>query len=122
MKPVFGVAVLAIVGIGLFGTPLPVARPSVDYHWLSRVPILPMTFAHRDHVGQNCLVCHHNYADDTGDAACMFCHVDDERVADLLEPQFHELCMGCHLERQRAGDAHGPVRRCVDCHLEESFP
>ena len=120
----FAVVVFAVVFAAVFalGTPLPVQTPDVDHHWDSKRAVLPMNFAHDDHLGKNCITCHHNYVDDTGGDPCMYCHVTDERVAHLLESQFHELCMGCHVDKALAGEPHGPVRRCISCHLGDDKP
>ena len=84
--------------------------------------ILPMTFAHIDHKEQQCVVCHHNYSDNTGAGLCIDCHQTTPDIAASIERHFHELCMGCHEEKQRAGEAHGPLRRCVDCHQPDDLP
>lgn len=115
----FAVLAAAIV---ILGTPVPVAKPLIDRHWDSPVAVLPMTFDHFDHTGQNCVLCHHNYLDDTGGDPCMYCHVTNMEVSQLLEEQFHGLCMSCHVEKQLAGEVHGPVRQCVKCHLMEDRP
>ena len=86
------------------------------------VEVLPVTFAHADHVEQNCLVCHHNARDETGDGLCIDCHLRDAKVAPLLEKQFHGLCMGCHEEKRQAGEKSGPLRRCIDCHHVDQLP
>ena len=105
-----------------FGSPFPVKRPAIGNHWGSPHELLPMTFAHKDHTDVACTECHHNYVDDTGLETCMLCHVTDERVAHLLMTQFHELCMGCHVDTQLAGDAAGPTRSCIACHMSEDDP
>ena len=84
--------------------------------------LLVVHFAHADHVEQNCVVCHHNFVDDTGTGMCFDCHVTDPDVADLIESQFHDLCRGCHVDKQLAGEAHGPTRQCIDCHSKEDLP
>ncbi|MBK7518734.1 MAG: cytochrome c3 family protein [Gammaproteobacteria bacterium] len=104
------------------GTPLPVSHPQKARYWDAPQALLPMSFAHDDHGGENCTVCHHNFVDDTGADTCMRCHVNDTRVAASLEQQFHGLCMGCHVERQLAGEKHGPARHCSDCHLQDERP
>ncbi len=118
------VIVLAVGAVLLlnYGTPLSGERPARALRWESPDPILPMTFAHEDHVTENCVLCHHNYVDDTGGSPCMYCHVTDATVYPLLETQFHDLCRGCHEEKRIAGLAGGPTRVCVDCHLEEDAP
>ncbi len=85
-------------------------------------PLLPVTFAHRDHDAVGCVVCHHNYVDDTGQGLCFDCHKTEPSVNALVESQFHELCWGCHVEQQALGEAHGPTRRCIDCHEADDDP
>ncbi len=84
--------------------------------------MLAVTFAHADHTEQNCVVCHHNFTDDTGTGLCFDCHKTDPAVAPLIEEQFHDLCRGCHLEEQLAGGDHGPTRACIDCHQHDLAP
>ncbi len=84
--------------------------------------MLAVTFAHADHVEQNCVECHHNFVDDTGTGMCFDCHKTDPEVADLIEEQFHTLCRNCHIEKQAAGEAHGPTRQCLDCHVRDDKP
>ena len=83
---------------------------------------IPMKFAHRDHAGEQCAVCHHNYIDDTGADTCVLCHLTREDLTHLVEDQFHDLCMGCHVEKQLEGAPHGPVRSCTACHLKDNQP
>ena len=83
-------------------------------------PSLPVRFAHADHREENCIGCHHNFADGTGDGLCLNCHEDSQAVGHLLELHFHGLCRGCHIKRQAAGADRGPVRRCGDCHAIDS--
>ena len=85
-------------------------------------PLLPVTFAHVDHREENCIGCHHNFADGTGDGLCFECHERSAAVGHLLESHFHGLCRDCHTERQAAGADHGPVRRCRDCHVADAAP
>ena len=114
------IGALAVIALE---TPMPVEKPVLGEHWGSKDRILPMSFKHRDHVEEACVACHHNYVDDTGETECLICHVGDPRVADLLREQFHGLCMGCHAEKQLAGiEPHGPVRRCIDCHVYDRIP
>ena len=88
----------------------------------AKAPLLPLTFAHIDHRTVNCVDCHHNYVDTTGQGLCLDCHKTDPAVAALIESQFHELCMDCHLERQKALEDGGPVRSCVECHTQDEAP
>jgi hypothetical protein len=85
-------------------------------------PMLEVTFAHLDHRTVNCIDCHHNFVDDTGQGLCFDCHKTDPAVNALIETQFHDLCRGCHMEQQRNGEDGGPVRQCIDCHTADEAP
>ena len=85
-------------------------------------PMLPLTFAHLDHRPVNCVACHHNFIDDTGQGLCFDCHKTDSEVNALIEDQFHTLCRGCHVEKQRLGEDGGPTRQCIDCHTTDEAP
>ena len=115
----FAVLTLLVLAVG---TPTSTQRTQTGHFWGSAQPVLPMTFAHIDHKGLNCIGCHHNYADNTGSGVCMHCHLADEDLNGLLRQQFHELCMGCHVEKQQAGEDHGPIRQCVECHTADDRP
>ena len=115
--------------VALFSTGLLAGLLLVLVAWSSRVEVraeaelLPVTFAHADHISQNCVECHHNYVDEVGFGAnCLACHKTDESVAHLIEPQFHDLCRGCHEEHMAAGEATGPVRECLRCHTADDDP
>jgi hypothetical protein len=84
--------------------------------------VLDMSFGHADHREQNCIVCHHNYVDDTGQGLCIDCHVRDPELRAVFEQQFHDLCRSCHVEERRKGRDAGPTRRCLDCHHAEDAP
>ncbi len=83
---------------------------------------LPVSFAHADHREENCIDCHHNFNDQTGDGLCLDCHERSQAVAHLLEDQFHGLCRTCHAQRQAEGLPHGPTRRCLACHVADAEP
>ncbi len=122
MKTALAATVLLIALFVVPGSPFAIDRPVKSNYYQSPSDILPMTFAHLDHVTENCLVCHHNYNDDTGGDPCMYCHVINVEVAPLLEQQFHTLCRDCHEERQLEGATGGPTRRCLSCHLTDEQP
>jgi len=84
--------------------------------------LLPMTFAHIDHTEQQCVACHHNYQDDTGQGLCLECHRTDETVNFLIEEQFHDLCMGCHTGKNHKNEETGPMRHCAACHTQDHLP
>jgi len=83
---------------------------------------LPMTFAHADHTKQQCVACHHNYQDDTGQGLCLDCHRTDHDIAFKMKDQFHDLCMGCHIDKRTRGEDGGPLRHCNACHTADLLP
>lgn len=85
-------------------------------------PMLPVTFAHADHTSVNCIACHHNFIDQTGQGLCFDCHQNHPDVRGLREVQFHSLCRDCHAQRQADGDEVGPLRSCEGCHLADDAP
>ena len=122
MKWIFFILVLAGVLLVAYESPFAVEKPRRDFYYDAPDRILPMTFAHADHVAVNCVDCHHNYVDDTGGGLCMNCHVTDPRVWPLLQNQFHALCRGCHEEKAALGEDGGPPRQCMECHLGDELP
>jgi hypothetical protein len=114
---------IALVGwVLIFGAPFATDLPQRGFHYGSATRILPMSFAHSDHNTVSCIDCHHNYVDDTGIEPCMYCHVTDQTVVDLLETQFHDLCRGCHQDLAARGEPGGPPRQCITCHLGDDLP
>ncbi len=106
-----GVALLALAGHSLLSDAR-AARPA-----------LPVGFAHADHAAENCVVCHHNFADDSGRGPlCIACHKQDPQLAPLVEWHFHQLCRSCHVERRARGKASGPTRACIQCHVADTRP
>ncbi|MFT7527180.1 MAG: hypothetical protein ACI9LY_002335 [Arenicella sp.] len=83
---------------------------------------LAMTFAHADHAQQQCVKCHHNYQDGTGQGLCLECHRSNPKIAYRMREQFHGLCMGCHLEKNSEGEHGGPLRSCRACHTVDQLP
>ena len=122
MKTLFAFVVFAGALVVAFGSPIAPEMPVRAHYYEAPSPILPMSFAHIDHVSVNCVDCHHNYVDDTGGGLCMTCHVTDQAVWPLLEQQFHALCRDCHAEKAAAGDLGGPPRACMACHLGDELP
>ena len=121
MKWVVAITLAGAVLILTYG-PLSGERPGVGQHYGAPEPILPMTFAHQDHQTVQCVDCHHNYIDDTGNENCMSCHVSNAEVWPLFETQFHDLCRGCHVEQALAMEDSGPTRDCIGCHRQDPLP
>lgn len=105
-----------LVFLALFGFTL------LQERWRATAEILPVTFGHIDHTTVNCVTCHHNYVDDSGQGLCFDCHKTDPEVVALIEDQFHALCRDCHVEKQREGEAGGPTRDCHACHEGDEVP
>lgn len=86
---------------------------------LLRTQRLPFDFDHAKHAAVNCLTCHHNYNDRTGQDSCVHCHRTAR--ADLkagAEATFHEFCLGCHRAPPADLLHHGPVSGCATCHRD----
>ena len=86
---------------------------------LARSATLPLSFPHEKHNDVNCLVCHHDYADQTGFGTCVACH--RSKRPDLkagIEARFHTFCLDCHRDRQQPYRNHGPVAGCDACHQD----
>jgi hypothetical protein len=89
---------------------------------IDRAPMLPVNFAHLDHQEVNCIDCHHNFVDTTGDGLCFDCHKRDPDIAPAMEQMFHDLCRGCHTQRQHDDQDAGPQRACFSCHEGDQLP
>jgi len=89
---------------------------------LAAAPPLPVAFAHGDHTSVNCVECHHNFADGTGNDLCYACHKRHPEIAADTQAIFHAFCRGCHVERALAQEQTGPLRRCRDCHHRPTPP
>lgn len=108
--------------IVIYGSPIAKEKPVRDFYYESPEPILPMSFAHEDHIAENCIVCHHNYNDNTGGGPCMICHTTNQDVWPLFEKQYHDLCRTCHEEKAALGEPGGPPRHCIECHRGDDLP
>lgn len=122
MKFVLLAIVVAAGLIVIYGSPIAKEKPVRDFYYESPEPILPMSFAHEDHIAENCIVCHHNYNDNTGGGPCMNCHTTNQDVWPLFEKQYHDLCRTCHEEKAALGEAGGPPRHCIECHRGDDLP
>ena len=92
-----------------------------DTH-IENAPMLALSFAHLDHQEVNCIVCHHNFVDQTGDGLCFDCHKRDPQIAPAIETMFHDLCRDCHVQRQHDDLEGGPPRACFSCHEGDTAP
>ncbi len=122
MKTIIVILIAAAGMVIVFGSPVAREKPVSGYYYESPVPILPMSFAHADHTTENCILCHHNYNDDTGGGPCMNCHTTNRDVWPLLQRQFHDLCRSCHADKAALGEEGGPPRHCIECHRGDDLP
>ncbi|MBV8341660.1 MAG: cytochrome c3 family protein, partial [Gammaproteobacteria bacterium] len=84
---------------------------------VSRPEALALAFPHEKHRDVNCLVCHHNYADQTGMGSCIDCHrTSRAALVRSSEATFHVFCRDCHVARAADAVKHGPTRACSGCH------
>ncbi|MFO1464991.1 MAG: cytochrome c3 family protein [Steroidobacteraceae bacterium] len=79
--------------------------------------VIPVRFPHEHHVSVNCVTCHHNFTDHTGNVTCIACHRSAR--TDLVrssEATFHVFCCDCHAKTALLEQKHGPTRACSACH------
>jgi len=108
-----GVAALAVV-------PLlrPHARLALRAPLSRRAEALPLDFPHDKHRAVNCILCHHNFSDDTGADSCISCHRSSRaEIRASAEARFHDFCLGCHRDPPPALRRHGPTTGCDSCHV-----
>jgi predicted CXXCH cytochrome family protein len=112
------VALGALVALMRAGTTLALREP-----FLRRAERLPLDFPHDKHRAVNCILCHHNFADQTGADSCVSCHRSER--AELragAEARFHDFCLGCHRDPPAYLTWHGPVTGCETCHAPARLP
>ena len=89
--------------------------------FLPRSERLVLDFPHDKHRAVNCIRCHHNFTDRSGDDSCISCHRSgraDIRVG--VEAGFHDFCLGCHRDPPAYLTGQGPVTGCNTCHAPVS--
>jgi hypothetical protein len=125
LKYLLALLVFALTCLAVLGTPFSSENPASVYADGSSHPLLPMKFAHQDHIylqDVSCIECHHNYADGSGSGLCINCHAEDHALRPLIREQFHGLCMECHQQTSIRGEDSGPVRHCEACHVSDQDP
>jgi predicted CXXCH cytochrome family protein len=84
---------------------------------LARSASLVLDFPHDKHRSVDCIQCHHNFVDRSGQGSCIDCH--RSRTAGIqvgIEARFHDFCLGCHRDPPAHFTSHGPVTGCEACH------
>ena len=85
---------------------------------VARAAPLKVDFPHDRHREVNCIECHHNFVDRTGNGGCFSCHRSGRAELRLgAEARFHDFCLGCHRDPRPAFEHHGPTTGCSSCHL-----
>jgi predicted CXXCH cytochrome family protein len=112
--------VLAIV-LGSLVVLLPLMRTSATLTLrepvLRRSERLALDFPHDKHRAVNCVLCHHDYLDRSGEGSCVSCHRSDRSAIQVgAEARFHDFCLGCHRDPPPYLTARGPVTGCASCH------
>ena len=85
--------------------------------FLRRSAPLVLAFPHDRHRAVNCVVCHHDYLDRSGEGSCISCHRSSNAAIRVgAEARFHDFCLGCHRDPPAGLTGHGPVTGCDTCH------
>ena len=83
-----------------------------------RAEALPLDFPHDKHRAVNCILCHHNFRDETGADSCISCHRSSRpEIRVGAEARFHDFCLGCHRDPPPPLVRHGPTTGCDTCHV-----
>jgi len=78
----------------------------------------PLDFPHDKHRAVNCILCHHNFRDETGADSCISCHRSTRPALHVgAEARFHDFCLGCHRDPPAPLTRHGPTTGCDSCHV-----
>ena len=108
-----GVAALAIMPLLRPNTRLALRAPLGR-----RAEAPPLDFPHDKHRAVNCILCHHNFRDETGADSCISCHRSTRTAIRVsAEARFHEFCLGCHRDPPAPLKRHGPTTGCDSCHV-----
>jgi len=105
-------SLVALFALMRDGTTLALREP-----FLRRSERLVLDFPHDKHRAVNCILCHHNYVDRSGEDSCISCHRSGRASIQVgAEARFHEFCLGCHRDPPAYVTGHGPVTGCDTCH------
>jgi Class III cytochrome C family/Ferric reductase like transmembrane component len=108
-----GVAALAVVPLLSANVRLALRAPLGR-----RAEAPPLDFPHDRHRAVNCILCHHNFRDQTGADSCISCHRSNRpEIRVSAEARFHDFCLGCHRDPPAPLTRHGPTTACDSCHV-----
>ena len=105
-------SLVALLALLRGGTALALREPL-----LHRGEPLVLGFPHDKHRAVNCIACHHNFTDGSGQGSCIACHRSGGAAIQVgVEARFHDFCLGCHRDPPAYLTGHGPVTGCDSCH------
>jgi predicted CXXCH cytochrome family protein len=105
-------SLVALLALMCAGTTLTLREP-----FLRRGDRLVLDFPHDKHRSVNCILCHHNFTDQSGADSCISCHRSGRAEIRVgAEARFHDFCLGCHRDPPAHLIGHGPVTGCTTCH------
>ena len=105
-------SLVALLALLRGGTALALREP-----FLRRSEPLVLGFPHDKHRAVNCVQCHHNFNDRSGEDSCISCHRSGRAAIRVgAEARFHDFCLGCHRDPPAQLSGHGPVTGCDSCH------
>jgi predicted CXXCH cytochrome family protein len=105
-------SLVALLALMRAGTTLTLREP-----FLRRADRLVLDFPHDKHRSVNCILCHHNFTDQSGADSCISCHRSSRAEIRVgAEARFHDFCLGCHRDPPGYLLGHGPVTGCSTCH------
>jgi len=106
-------SLVALLALMRAGTTLTLREP-----FLRRGDRLVLDFPHDKHRSVNCILCHHNFTDQSGADSCISCHRSGRAEIRVgAEARFHNFCLGCHRDPPAYLIGHGPVTGCNTCHV-----
>jgi Class III cytochrome C family/Ferric reductase like transmembrane component len=109
-------AIVSVSTLALFAPLLKGAALALREPLVRRTTALAVEFPHEKHRAINCIECHHNFIDRTGDDECYSCHRNNREIRVGIEARFHDFCLGCHRDPPPGLEHHGPVTGCDTCH------
>jgi predicted CXXCH cytochrome family protein len=105
-------SLVALLALTRGGAALALREP-----FLRRSEPLVVVFPHDQHRSVNCIQCHHNFTDRSGEDSCISCHRSRRAAIRVsAEARFHDFCLGCHRDPPVYLSGHGPVTGCNTCH------
>jgi predicted CXXCH cytochrome family protein len=114
-RPVLAIvlgSLVALLALTSGGAALALREPFVR-----RSEPLVLGFPHDQHRSVNCIRCHHNFTDRSGQDSCISCHRSGRAAIRVgAEARFHDFCLGCHRDPPGYLAGHGPVTGCTTCH------